>query len=89
MAQPPRRTALKIRFYGSLGELLGREIDLEVPEGTNTVALLREFLAVRFPHASDELMTRSRACVGETLVGGDHSFASGDTVEFFPPLSGG
>lgn len=82
------RTALRIIFYGSLGERLGREIDLEVPEGTHTVAQLRELLALRFPGASEDL-ARTRACVGESLVGEDYDFASDDTVEFFPPLSGG
>ncbi len=84
-----RRTALKINFYGSLGERLGREIDLEVPEGTRTVAQLRQLLALRFPDVSGELTARTRACVGETLVADDYGLASDDIVEFFPPLSGG
>ncbi len=84
-----REVALKIRFYGSLGERLGREIDLEVPEGTHTVAQLRELLALRFPDAADDLLARTRACAGETLVGEDYDLTDRDTVEFFPPLSGG
>lgn len=80
---------MKIRFYGALGERLGREVDLDLPGKINTVAQLRDLLSDQYPAASTELLRRTRACIGETVVGEDYGLTDGDTVEFFPPLSGG
>lgn len=80
---------MKIRFYGRLGEKLGREIDIDLPGGANSVSQLRNILAERFPEASTELLERTRACVADTIVGEAYRLADSNTVEFFPPLSGG
>ena len=80
---------LKIRFYGRLGEKLGGEIDLALPQETGTVAELRSVLARMFPDAAGDLLQRSRACIADTIVGEDRALAGADMVEFFPPLSGG
>lgn len=80
---------MKVRFYGRLGEKLGTEIDLDPPAGTDTVVQLRRALAHMFPHAADDLEQRSRACIGDSIVGEDHGLSGTETVEFFPPLSGG
>lgn len=80
---------MKIRFYGRLGEKLGAEIDVDPPSGTDTVVQLRDVLVAMFPEASDDLRQRSRACIGDSIVGDNHRLNGGDTVEFFPPLSGG
>lgn len=80
---------MQIRFYGRLGEMLGREIALDVPAEKATIAQLRELLADRFPDASTELLYRSRACVADVVVSDSQPFQRSDTVEFFPPLSGG
>jgi molybdopterin converting factor small subunit len=42
-----------------------------------------------FPDASDDIRERSRACVADMIVGDQHQLAEAETVEFFPPLSGG
>ena len=80
---------MKIRFYGGLGERLGREIDFDLPCDGNTVAQLRDLLSSQVPGASTELLSRTRACIGETVVGEGHMVTNRDMVEFFPPLSGG
>jgi molybdopterin converting factor small subunit len=80
---------LKVRFYGRLGEKLGAEIDVDPPAGTTTVVQLRHALAYMFPDAADDLEQRSRACIEDTIVAEDHRLSGTETVEFFPPLSGG
>lgn len=76
-------------FYGSLGERLGREVDIDPPEGPNTIASLRIILAEQFPAASTQLLQRSRACIADAIVGEGHELGGTELVEFFPPLSGG
>jgi molybdopterin converting factor small subunit len=80
---------LKIRFYGKLGERLGPEIDFDPPGGTDSIVKLRNVLADMFPDASTDLQQRSRACIADLIVGENHKLAGSETVEFFPPLSGG
>lgn len=80
---------MKIKFYGGLGDRLGREIDVSLADETRTVAGLRTLLARLHPGAARDLQGRSRACIGETIVGDDQRLADDDVVEFFPPLSGG
>jgi molybdopterin converting factor small subunit len=81
---------VKIICYGRLGEAIGRETELDAPAAGLTLATLREWLAQRHPHAADEIAGPFvRACVGDRIVGEDHSVAADETVEFFPPLSGG
>lgn len=80
---------MKIRFYGRLGEKFGSEIDVDPPAGTDTIVKLRNVLVEMFPDASEDLRRRSRACVEDSIVGDSHKLAGTETVEFFPPLSGG
>ena len=80
---------MKIRFYGRLGEKLGSEMHVELPAGTDTILKLRNILVEMFPDASEDLRRRSRACVEDSIVGESHRLAGNETVEFFPPLSGG
>jgi molybdopterin converting factor small subunit len=81
---------MKIHFFGKIGERIGRTVELDVPPTVARVAELRAFLATVYPQAAADLASgASRACVGDTVVGEDQRIAPGDTVEFFPPLSGG
>lgn len=80
---------MKVRFYGRLGERLGSEIELDPPAGTDTVNQLRAVLADLFPDLSADLKLKSRACVADSMVTDDYRFTGSETVEFFPPLSGG
>lgn len=81
---------MKILFYGPLGDVVGREMQIELPSQNCTVEELRKTLAELHPAATEGLMKTSlRACVGDEIVQDDFCLAGADTVEFFPPVSGG
>ncbi len=80
---------MRILFYGRLGERLGRDVEVDVPPGTETVGSLRGVLAQKFPGAARELLSGSRACVADQFVGEDFPIVETSPVEFMPPLSGG
>ncbi len=81
---------MKILFFGRLGEVIGREIEVELPSDRRTVAELRLWLADRFPQARDELVKPAlRALVDDSIVGEHFVIDAAAAVEFFPPLSGG
>ena len=79
---------MKIHFYGRLAESVGREIEVDVPESCS-VSELRALLATEYPRAANALGHRVRALVGDIVVADRHIVRSGDSVEFFPPVSGG
>jgi molybdopterin converting factor small subunit len=80
---------MRILFYGRLAEAIAPEIELDNSAG-RSVSQLREMLAAAHPDAAAILASkRSRACVGQVLVGEDHLIGAGDQVEFLPPVSGG
>ena len=72
----------KIAFYGKLAELIGREVDIDLPAGGCTIAALR----ARFDGLDRATV---RACVNDASAGEDHVVRHGDRVDFLPPLSGG
>ncbi len=79
---------MKILFYGRLGDLVGREMEVEA--GPCTVSELRRALADTHPDAAPDLARNSvRACVADVIVGEEFELDSAAVVEFFPPLSGG
>ena len=81
---------MDIRFFGKLGELIGREIRLDPPTDGCTVSELRRLLASLYPDAELDLMSPSlKACIADSFVEEDWPIAAGETVEFLPPLSGG
>jgi molybdopterin converting factor small subunit len=81
---------MKIQFFGSLGDRLGRVVEIDLPPETVTIAALRDFLAKRFPELGDALARPEvRACIGDRIVGEDEDLTTADEVDFFPPLSGG
>lgn len=79
---------MKIHFYGRLADSIGRDIEVELPESIS-VADLRQRLAIEHPRAANVLGHRVRACVGDAIVPDSHIVLPGDSVEFFPPVSGG
>ena len=80
---------MKIRFFGSLAETIGREVELPAANG-RTVAEVRHMLVERHGHAAARLETPSvRACVGDRIVAEDFTPPPGAVLEFLPPLSGG
>jgi molybdopterin converting factor small subunit len=80
---------VKVRAYGKLAELLGREtnVDIDVP---CTMGELRAHLAAIHPDAAQPLASkRVLACVGDTIVPNSHVVAPGTLVELLAPVSGG
>ncbi len=80
---------MRIVFYGRLAQSIGPEIDVENCVG-RSVAELRASLAREHPDAASTLASsRSRACVGNSLVDDSYVIEAADHVEFLPPVSGG
>jgi molybdopterin converting factor small subunit len=79
---------MQIYFYGRVAEKLGPSLELETG-GELSIAELRERLAAAYPDSADALGKRVRACVADTIVADCHVVGPGETVEFFPPVSGG
>jgi molybdopterin converting factor small subunit len=81
---------MDVFFYGRLGERVGRQVNVEVPEGGCAVTELRRLIASQHPQISDEIVQqRVRACVADDIVPESFRVSEGQTVEFFPPVSGG
>jgi molybdopterin converting factor small subunit len=78
---------VRVLLYGGLRDALGGEALVESAE-VCSVAELRDRLAADYPSAAAALR-RSRAFVADRLVGDAHVPASGDVLEFLPPVSGG
>lgn len=84
------RTDVKILFFGSLGERIGRELDIALAEPGCTVAELRARLIEALPAAADLLAARSaRACIDREMAPEEARVLPGHEVAFVPPLSGG
>jgi len=83
---------VKLRFFASLKEQLGREAEeIDVPAGVATVAALRTHLAKRggewqVAFAEKRLV---RAAVNQEMAPAAAAIKAGDEVAFFPPVTGG
>jgi len=81
---------VKVRFFGSLSDRIGREIELTPPAAGCTIAELRRSLAEAYPGAAAELARPTvRACVDDVIVPDTYLVSAQSRVAFFPPLSGG
>lgn len=80
---------MRICFFGQLSDQLGEYIECDVAKSLS-IADLRSELAGRFPDAADRLQSRTvRACVADEIVSEDFIVEPGQSVEFWPPVSGG
>jgi len=80
---------VNVLFYGRLAEMIGPELEIEVPSGCSIVQL-RDRLIADHPQAARALGSeRARACVGDAFVDGQYILQPSDRVEFLPPVSGG
>lgn len=81
---------MKIGFFGTLAERIGREIDLELGPADQSLADVRRRLADLYPESAGDFGSRTvRACVDEAIVPDSHLIGPGQRIEFLPPLSGG
>ena len=81
---------MDVLLYGRLGDLVGRRIAVELPEGGCAIAELREIIAARHPQLREEIIReRVRACVDDKIVSPGFRISPDQRIEFFPPVSGG
>jgi molybdopterin converting factor small subunit len=86
---PEEDRDLKVIFFGKLRDSLGEQHELADRHG-ETIAQLRRRLAELNPSASVDLLSPGvRACVDDEIVAEDFVVGGQQSVEFFPPLSGG
>lgn len=82
--------AMKILFFGRLGEQLGSELEIDPPGEVWTVAELRESLCSRSELFRETLgHSGVRGCVDHVIVPEGTQVQDGQEVAFIPPLSGG
>ena len=81
---------MDVIFYGRLADRVGRQVHLSVPGGGCTVAELRQRIAEEHPTIADDLLGPAvRACVADEIVPESAIVSADQSVEFFPPVSGG
>ena len=79
-----------IILCGRLAVRRGSQIDIELPTAGCRVDELRRRITERDAALGEELADRGeRACVGDDIVGNDCWVRTGQSIVFFPPLSGG
>lgn len=76
---------VRLRFFASLRERLGRTLERTVPDGASVGTVWRALVAER----PDLAAVKVRFAVGETYVAVSYRLADGDEVAVFPPVSGG
>ncbi len=82
--------SITIEFCGRLAELAPPSIEMHLPEQGQTIAQLRGQLAREYPALADEMDSpKVQACVDEVMAQDSATISPGQTVAFFPPLSGG
>jgi molybdopterin synthase catalytic subunit len=80
---------VNVLFFATLRDLAGeKKLSLTLPGDSTTVAVVRNQLADRYPQIEANL-NAALVSVNEDYAFGDDTVSDGDTVAFFPPVSGG
>ena len=80
---------MKVRFYGKLEDLFGREREVAI-DSPCTVGELLDRLAMEHPGGAEWLQhKRVRACIGDQLAQDNDVVPEGAELEFLAPVSGG
>jgi len=80
---------MRIHFYGKLADSFGRICDLNL-DNSCSLAELKTLLSRTIPGAAELLQPgKVRACVDDVLVPDSALVQPAQTIEFFPPVSGG
>lgn len=80
---------MKVGFYGRLADLIGHELEIDVPPGCSIEQLRGKVVANR-PDIEDAMLNkRVRACVNGALVDDKYEVRATDRLEFLAPVSGG
>jgi molybdopterin converting factor subunit 1 len=83
---------LTILYFSWLRDRVGAvEEQLRLPNGTETVAGLIDYLSTRGPGHATAFQNRRviRCAVNQEFVNPSYPVRSGDEVAFFPPVTGG
>ncbi len=81
---------MNVNFYGRLAERIGRQVMIDIPPQGCSVAELRQLIADRHPELQAEILRpRVRACVDDCIAPEGQRVGPAQSVEFFPPVSGG
>jgi len=76
-----------VRSYGIMGDLIGKNLVLDLPEESRLGDLARVLVA-EYPEASVALKS-CRFAVGDRFVSPESSIGEGAIVAILPPFSGG
>ncbi|MBZ0292869.1 MAG: molybdopterin converting factor subunit 1 [Anaerolineae bacterium] len=80
---------IKVLLFATLKDIAGQsKLALELKGETATVADVRQVLATRYPELSANL-DAAIAAVNEEYAFAEDAVKAGDTIAFFPPVSGG
>ncbi len=80
---------IKVLFFATLKDHIGSTaLNLSLPDDAQTLADLRAHLAQQHPQATEHLHA-ALAAINEEYAFAEDPISDGDTVAFFPPVSGG
>lgn len=79
----------RLLFFGALGDAMGRERILPLPDGVRTGAALIDHLCADPVFADAYRRTKIRLAVNESIVDLQAPVGDGDEIAFLPPFSGG
>jgi len=88
------KTAMKIKlmFFASIRESMNiSEIDIDLPDETNTIFLLNQYLSENLDNFANLSQKKSPVLVAinQEIAQSDTIIKPNDTVAFFPPVTGG
>lgn len=79
-----------IYFFGQLGDLLERRLEVDLPALPATLAGLRDLLCGLYPDAARALNhARARGCIDGMIMPDSTPLRAGQEIAFLSPLSGG
>ncbi|MEQ8177377.1 MAG: molybdopterin converting factor subunit 1 [Amphiplicatus sp.] len=80
----------RLLFFGALGDAMGRERALALPDGVATADALIAYLCASDPVFADAFRrTKVKLAVNESIVDPEAPIGDGDEIAFLPPFSGG
>ena len=80
----------RLLFFGALGDAMGRERTVALPDGVTTTDALTAYLCASDSVFADAFRrTKVKFAVNESIVDPEAPIGDGDEIAFLPPFSGG
>ncbi len=80
----------QLAFYGKLRDIMGCDMELELPANVKTLNALQDHLTQAYTGFGDVFShTRTKVVLNDVLVHSDMPITDADRIEFLPPFSGG